>query len=253
MKRPLCGIAIGYNRLPNPEGRITIVNKCSSIIITVTSLLLLASPATIAKESPPQPEKKYRVHTESDPGFKCVNIVNRKTLRDPLNYPGAYESGYIKGTDDRIKGATMLTLEDGGEVVRGYLDGYRLKPYSGQVTTVPTENRVTCRCRTEVLKDVVFREEIEASCKPIKEEIAVDKSDAYHANAYSDGYREGTASKAKRDNYQARSAGGEFARGFEDGYFGRNNSGQRYTDVPIEDYRCDCRLILKRVNPDSKY
>ena len=140
-----------------------------------------------------------------------------------------------------------------GEVARGYIDGYQFKPYSGQVTTVPTENRVRCGCRTRILKDVVFREEIEDTCKPARLEIFVSKSDAYHPDAYSDGYREGSASKAKNENYRARSAGGEFARGFENGYFGRRNTGQRYTDLPIKDYCCNCSLTIKRGNLDSNY
>jgi hypothetical protein len=229
----------------------TIVNKFSSIIIIGTSLLLLVSPATLSKESRPPTKTEYRVHTDSNPGFKCVSTADRKTIRDLLNYPGAYESGYVRGTNDRVRGASMQPPADRGEVSLGYIDGYGLKPYSGQLNTVPTENRVNCRCRTQTLKDVVFKEDLEATCKPIKEEISVSKSDAYHANAYSDGYREGTASKAKRDNYQARSAGGEFARGFEDGYFGRSDSGQRYTEVLPEDYRCDCRLIIRRRPSES--
>jgi hypothetical protein len=223
-----------------------IVNKLSRIlVISATALLSLNSEVTIAKE--------YRPHTDSNPGLKCVQTSERQTVRDPLNYPGAYESGYQQGTAARGKGTSMQPPKNEGEVARGYIDGYQFKPYSGQVTTVPTENRVTCGCRTRILKDIVFREEIEATCKPDLQEIFVAKSDAYHANAYSDGYQEGTASKAKSETYQARSAGGEFARGFEDGYFGRRNTGQRYTELPIKDYRCNCRLTIRRNNLDSEY
>ena len=73
---------------------------------------------------------------------------------------------------------------------------------------------------------------------------STERRDAYHPQAYTNGYREGMASKAKRETYQARSAGSEFTRGFEDGYFGRANSGQRYTAMPVKDYRCQCRLNL---------
>jgi hypothetical protein len=224
----------------------TIVNKLTKIlVVSATALFSLTSEVTIAKESRP--------HTDDKPGLKCVEMTDRQTVRDPLNYPGAYESGYQQGTAARGKGASSQSPTDEGELARGYADGYQLKPYSEQVTTVPTENRVTCGCRTRILKDVVFLEDIEATCKPNRREIAVSKSDAYHANAYSDGYREGTASKANRETYRARSAGGEFARGFEDGYFGRRNTGQRYTELPIKDYRCNCRLIIRRNNLDSEY
>ena len=206
-----------------------------------TSGLLLASQTMNAKE-----KRQYRFHTNDNPGVKCVEMTARSTLRDALNYPGAYESGYQQGIEARAKGSSMQLPSNEGEVARGYRDGYRFKPYAFQVTTVPNENRVTCGCRTRILKDVVFQEEMEASCKPERLEIDVAKSDAYHADAYNDGYREGSASKAKNETYRARSAGGEFARGFEDGYFGRRSTGQRYTEVPVQDYRCQCQLIIQK-------
>lgn len=216
-----------------------------------TSGLLLASQATIAKED--RNPREYRTHTDDRPGVKCVMMTARRTVRDALYYPGAYESGYQQGIEARAKGSSMQPPSDGGEVARGYVDGYQLNPYAVQVTTVPTENRVACGCRTRILKDVVFREDMEATCKPERQELYVAKSAAYHAEAYSDGYREGSASKAKSETYRARTAGGEFARGFEDGYFGRRNTGQRYTEVLVKDYSCNCRLIIRRNNLDSEY
>ncbi len=95
-----------------------------------------------------------------------------------------------------------------------------------------------------ILKDILFRTELCVSCQSEHQETAsIERSDAYHPQAYNDGYREGIASKANRETYQARTAGGEFARGFEDGYFGKANSGQRYTALPIKDYQCQCRLL----------
>ena len=227
------------------------MNKLSRIlVISATALLSLTSEVTIAKEPI---AKELRPHTDDKPGLKCIQKSERQTVRDALNYPGAYESGYQQGIEARGKGSSMQPPKNEGEVARGYIDGYQFKPYAGQVTTVPTENKVTCGCRTRILKDVVFREDIEATCQPDLQEIYVPKSDAYHANAYSDGYREGTASKAKSETYRARSAGGEFARGFEDGYFGRRNTGQRYTELLVKDYSCNCRLIIKRNNLDSEY
>ncbi|WP_310481356.1 hypothetical protein [Chamaesiphon sp. VAR_48_metabat_403] len=227
------------------------MNKLSKIlVVSATAILSLTSEITIAKEPI---SKEPRLHTDDKPGLKCIQMMDRQTIRDAIDYPGAYEFGYQQGIAARGKGASMQPPSDGGELARGYGDGYQFKPYAGQATTVPTENKVTCGCRTRILKDVVFLEDIEATCKPSRQEIYVSKSDAYHADAYSDGYREGTASKAKRETYQARSAGGEFARGFEDGYFGRRNTGQRYTELPVKDYSCNCRLIIKRNNLDTEY
>jgi hypothetical protein len=45
---------------------------------------------------------------------------------------------------------------------------------------------------------------------------------ANHVNAYNDGYRQGVESARKGEQYQPRTAGGNFARGFKDGYEGRN-------------------------------
>jgi hypothetical protein len=50
---------------------------------------------------------------------------------------------------------------------------------------------------------------------------------ADHFNAYADGYRQGQQSFRKGRAYQPRTAGGEFARGFEDGYFNRPYTGQK--------------------------
>ena len=49
---------------------------------------------------------------------------------------------------------------------------------------------------------------------------------ANHPNAYADGYQEGVQSRANGDTYERRTAGGEFARGFKDGYYGKPYTGQ---------------------------
>jgi len=51
---------------------------------------------------------------------------------------------------------------------------------------------------------------------------------AYHPQAYADGYRQGRQSTERAENYKPRTAGGEFARGFEDGYYGREFTGQKH-------------------------
>jgi hypothetical protein len=50
-----------------------------------------------------------------------------------------------------------------------------------------------------------------------------------HPTAYNDGYREGQQAARNSSKYEPRSAGGEFARGFDDGYYGRPATGQQYT------------------------
>jgi hypothetical protein len=195
-----------------------------------------------------------RPHTDKNPGLKCIATTEKQTVRDATNYPGAYESGYQQGNSDRLKNSGFQPPTNVGELARGYNNGYQLQPYIGQTTTVPTENRVTCGCRTRILKDIVFTEEVEATCRSERQEsTAIWQNDGYNATAYVDGYREGLESKSKRETYQIRSAGGEFARGFEDGFFGRKSTGQRYTAVPVKDYQCKCRLVIKRQNLDAEY
>ncbi|OKH35153.1 hypothetical protein NIES2101_37980 [Calothrix sp. HK-06] len=55
----------------------------------------------------------------------------------------------------------------------------------------------------------------------------VNQDPAYHPRAYSDGYRQGRESAKNGNSYKERTAGGEFARGFEDGFYGREFQGQK--------------------------
>ncbi len=61
-----------------------------------------------------------------------------------------------------------------------------------------------------------------ASCYP-----DVRENSAYHPQAYADGYTQGQRSSADGDKYERRTAGGEFARGFKDGYYGKEFVGQK--------------------------
>ncbi|WP_193195641.1 hypothetical protein [Nostoc sp. MG11] len=63
-------------------------------------------------------------------------------------------------------------------------------------------------------------------CYPITEWL-VDEDPAYHPQAYADGYRQGKNSVKKGQAYKPRTAGGEFSRGFDDGYYGREFAGQK--------------------------
>ncbi|MDF5716979.1 MAG: hypothetical protein PUP93_24705 [Rhizonema sp. NSF051] len=61
-----------------------------------------------------------------------------------------------------------------------------------------------------------------ASCYP-----DVRENSAYHPQAYADGYTQGQRRAADGDKYERRTAGGEFARGFKDGYYGKEFVGQK--------------------------
>ena len=62
-------------------------------------------------------------------------------------------------------------------------------------------------------------------CHPVTDNRVI-KDSADHPHAYADGYREGEQSARNREAYKPRTAGGEFARGFEDGYFNRPYTAQ---------------------------
>ena len=65
-------------------------------------------------------------------------------------------------------------------------------------------------------------------CYPVTQWF-VDQDPAYHPRAYVDGYRQGRASASRGEAYKPRTAGGEFGRGFDDGYYGREFAGQKHT------------------------
>ena len=69
--------------------------------------------------------------------------------------------------------------------------------------------------------------EVVTVCKPVTSTNIV-RNGAAHAAAYEDGFGEGRQSASRGETYERRSVGGEFARGFEDGYFGRRFTGQEY-------------------------
>lgn len=64
-------------------------------------------------------------------------------------------------------------------------------------------------------------------CYPVTQSSVIQNA-ADHPGAYADGYSEGRKSRNDGDTYTPRTAGGEFARGFEDGYYGRQFTGQEY-------------------------
>jgi hypothetical protein len=65
-------------------------------------------------------------------------------------------------------------------------------------------------------------------CYPVTQYRTV-RDPAYHPQAYEDGYREGANVARKYEKYEPRTVGGEFARGFDEGYEGRPLAGQRNT------------------------
>ncbi|MEH1900071.1 MAG: hypothetical protein V7L04_01280 [Nostoc sp.] len=62
-------------------------------------------------------------------------------------------------------------------------------------------------------------------CHPVTDNRVL-KSAADHPDAYANGFREGEQSARNRVAYKPRTAGGEFARGFQDGYLNLPYAGQ---------------------------
>jgi hypothetical protein len=87
-------------------------------------------------------------------------------------------------------------------------------------------------------------------CYPVTQS-QVTQDDAAHPGAYRDGYREGRESARNGEAYKPRSAGGEFARGFDDGYYGRRFSGQQYRVPNRVNYyttqRCNTYSTFNRI------
>ena len=65
------------------------------------------------------------------------------------------------------------------------------------------------------------------NCYPVTQ-TEVIQNPADHPSAYADGYSEGRQSARKGEAYRPRTVGGEFGRGFEDGYWGHEFTGQEY-------------------------
>ncbi len=74
---------------------------------------------------------------------------------------------------------------------------------------------------------VASASEVVTVCKPVTSTNIV-RDAAAHAGAYEDGFGEGRLSASRGETYKPRSVGGEFARGFDDGYSGRRFTGQEY-------------------------
>ncbi len=74
---------------------------------------------------------------------------------------------------------------------------------------------------------VASASEVVTVCQPVTSTNIV-RDAAAHAGAYQDGFGEGRLSASRGEIYKPRSVGGEFARGFEDGYLGRRFTGQEY-------------------------
>jgi hypothetical protein len=74
---------------------------------------------------------------------------------------------------------------------------------------------------------VASASEVVTVCKPVTTTNVV-RDAAAHAGAYQDGFGEGRLSASRGETYKPRSVGGEFARGFDDGYYGRSFTGQEY-------------------------
>jgi hypothetical protein len=78
-----------------------------------------------------------------------------------------------------------------------------------------------------LLTPVASASEVVTVCKPVTSTNIV-RDAAAHVGAYEDGFGEGRLSASRGETYKPRSVGGEFARGFDDGYSGRRFTGQEY-------------------------
>ncbi|WP_310429271.1 hypothetical protein [Chamaesiphon sp. VAR_48_metabat_135_sub] len=100
----------------------------------------------------------------------------------------------------------------------------------------------TLRSRSDVRNIKLKKDtdkQITAVCYEQKNTVTRTYHDtANHPRAYADGYGEGQMNARKGDKYAARSGGGEFSRGFDDGYFGRANTGQN-ASATVNDYSRD--------------
>ncbi len=76
-------------------------------------------------------------------------------------------------------------------------------------------------------RDYRYRRYPTRYCYPVTR-WSVDQDPGYHPRAYSDGYRQGRSSAKNQETYKPRTAGGEFSRGFEDGYYGKEFMGQQH-------------------------
>lgn len=91
-------------------------------------------------------------------------------------------------------------------------------------------------------------------CYPVVQREVIQNA-ADHPSAYADGYSEGRQSARKGDAYKPRSAGGEFARGFEDGYYSRPFTGQQYAvpDKVREFTTQQCDTYTRNRDNDHRY
>jgi hypothetical protein len=96
--------------------------------------------------------------------------------------------------------------------------------------------------------------ETQTVCYPVPK-TRVIQNPADHANAYAEGYSEGRQEARRGKTYKPRSAGGEFGRGFDDGYYNRPFTGQQYA-VPdkVEHYtaqECHNYTVTEKLDRDE--
>jgi hypothetical protein len=91
-------------------------------------------------------------------------------------------------------------------------------------------NNQPAQAHRRYYRDRIFYERLYPTryCYPVTQWL-VDEDPAYHPQAYADGYRQGQSSAKNGETYKPRTAGGEFARGFDDGYYRREFANQKQT------------------------
>lgn len=80
---------------------------------------------------------------------------------------------------------------------------------------------------TSLLSPQVAKADRVLYCNPVTSN-QLSSNSVNRSNAYANGYREGQQKARDREAYKPRTEGGEFARGFEDGYFNLRYTGQVY-------------------------
>ncbi len=85
----------------------------------------------------------------------CYPVKKERTLQDPGSHPNAYDDGYREGVAEAKQGKPFSTRTAGGEFSRGYEEGYRGQPYSGQRNTIPDriDTYSQNQCRTYYYND----------------------------------------------------------------------------------------------------
>jgi glucan-binding YG repeat protein len=184
---------------------------------------------------------------------------------DNANHPSAYNDGYREGRMSTQRREKYSPRTGGGEFSRGFDDGYYGNKSTGQNANATVKDSAQAiykwneKCAAIIGKKAIDRAKANTESAKISIATFSSRSDvrnislqtdpnrkltgvcyeqqeilhtqvyhdnANHPSAYNDGYREGRMSTQRREKYSPRTGGGEFSRGFDDGYYGNKSTGQ---------------------------